>query len=140
MGVTMENEADKSDTIAGENANDVGQIAQNSPKVNLRARMEAAVVLLAEGEQTYDEIAKELGIDRKTLYNWRQDEEFRRAVVETSRQLLESYYPKFVRGLIQGIEKGDVAALRLYAQLMGEERKQFKAMLSSYEARLGDGW
>ena len=112
------------------------QHPQTSPKVDMTTKWHTAIQLLAEGELTYEEIADKLGIDRKTLYNWRQDEGFRREVVREARTVLEGHYPKFVRGLIRGLENGDVGALRLYAQLMGEERKNFKATMSSFEAEL----
>ncbi len=116
------------------------EIPQISPKVDMTSKWHTAIHLLAEGELTYEEIAEKLGIDRKTLYNWRHDEAFRREVVREARTVLEGHYPKFVRGLVKGLECGDVGALRLYAQLMGEERKNFRATMSAFDAGLQLDW
>lgn len=66
-------------------------IPQNSPTFpiggdGLNEKQLAAVELLSAGKG-YGECATILQIDRKTLYNWRQDELFQEALCERRREL-----------------------------------------------------
>ena len=66
-------------------------IPQNSPTFpsagdGLNEKQHAAVELLSAGKG-YGECATTLQIDRKTLYNWRQDELFQEALAERRREL-----------------------------------------------------
>ena len=106
---------------------------QNYPK-SIDGLQLKAIELLAEGEKTLEEIATALGIERKTLYNWRQDDKFRQAIVQESRRDLEQAYPKFKKALLKRVDEGDVGAMRLYAQMMGEfDGKKFIAALKGFD-------
>ena len=45
-------------------------------KLRLNARQRQAAILLAEGHDTVSSIAKRLGVDRTTLYNWKKRPDF----------------------------------------------------------------
>lgn len=53
---------------------EVSQVARN--KGGLTAKQRKAVELLINSNMTYQEIADEVGVNRKTLYDWRHEPQF----------------------------------------------------------------
>lgn len=52
-----------------------------------------AIELLATGNDTFEDVAKEVGIARQTLWVWRQNREFVEAVVSRARDILRAELP-----------------------------------------------
>lgn len=64
-----------------------------------------AIELLAQGGQTYIEIAEECGISVDTLRNWRKEPEFQDAVKTRCRELLKEAEPFLYHSALQQIKK-----------------------------------
>ena len=81
---------------------------------------------LTEGvkKMTSQELAKDIGIARSTLYKWRQDEDFIAYMAHLSDSRRNERHDEFNRSLIKAIRGGNngipsVKALELYAKLNG---------------------
>ena len=59
-------------------------IGENASSLNDRQRM--ALELIVAGQRDID-VAKAVGVDRKTIYRWRQDEQFRAELDACRREL-----------------------------------------------------
>lgn len=70
-------------------------------RFTLNKKKAKAVELLINGEKKVKEIADEIGISDKTLWNWRHnDEEFRRAMEWYRREIYKEHAPEAVRKII----------------------------------------
>ena len=67
---------------------------QNAPRKNRQERWERAALLVAEDQLTEEQIAGDCGVDRKTLYRWRQLAAFHAAVEEHRREWREQLKAK----------------------------------------------
>lgn len=71
---------------------------------------------------TKQEFAKYLGIARDTLYRWENTEWFQQAVRREAKKWLASRRRDVYQALIdQAIEEQNIAAIRHYSQLMGDQ-------------------
>ncbi len=77
-----------------------------------------ALVTSAPGD-SYESIAKRAGVTVRTLYNYRQRDRVREAVLKISRMLFSSSVPKWYKALDKRASGGDVSALKLAFELMG---------------------
>ena len=87
-------------------------------KLRLNARQRQAAILLAEGHDTVSSIAKKLGVDRTTLYNWKNRPDFQaltnqiqQDVVAAANAMLTSLF---------------VEALRAQAQLLKSKNERIR--------------
>ena len=98
-----------------------------------------AVKLLGEGailEMTYDEIAAECGVAYRTLFDWRQDENFQEAVRNIARATLKDAVPGMYKTLVNLLKSKDpklrLRAIELATKLTGElvERSESKVSVA----------
>jgi AcrR family transcriptional regulator len=65
-----------------------------------------AIELLAKGDLTTVKISQELGIGRRTLYQWRKQREFMDAVIYRARQMIREQLPELYRSAVKEAKKG----------------------------------
>jgi len=82
------NHFDNDDTMTPENTRNHPTAADdlNDPARDLSDKQCIAIEMLAAGKQP-GQVARVIEVDPKTLYTWRQQESFRRAVMSRRRQL-----------------------------------------------------
>jgi hypothetical protein len=76
----------------------IGQNSLNCAGVSLNEQQRAAIELLAIGRSP-GKVARQLEIDRRTLYRWRQDATFREALHDRRRELWSDAIDR-VRGMV----------------------------------------
>src|SRR5438270_12116622 len=64
-------------------------------------------------------LAKELGVERTTLYNWRKMPELHEEVYRLCRSLMGRHFPEVFACLEKEAKSGSLAHLRLYFEVMG---------------------
>jgi transposase-like protein len=83
----------------------------------LDARKLRAAVLVVDGELTRAEIAGEIGITERQLYNWMNEPEFMAAVDEAlsklRREVLPMAFQRLKRVIANGADKDAVSAIQL---------------------------
>ena len=85
-----------------------------------------AVVLLAEGGKTYQQLADELGISRITLWEWRKTPEFAAALAELQAMLADESRQFAVanrRSLLEGLTERRERLLRIVAEREAHHRE-----------------
>jgi transposase-like protein len=89
-----------------------------------------------KGVKTQEEIAEEVGVHRKTLYQWRtQNPDFIAYQNALSDHHLESYRSKADAKLMELVDRGYVKALDLYYVLLG--RKVTKSEATEVRKEIG---
>jgi|GEM_PF-3128895 len=79
-----------------------------------------AIELLAQpGEKTLDDIARELDIDKTTLWRWRRVEAFQKAVTDLAYSCLKDELPKVYKALADKAINGNVKAMELLLKYAG---------------------
>lgn len=68
--------------------------------------------------KTWEEMQKELGVDRKTLYEWRKDTGLMDALLKERRKRMVATAPRVDDALTQKALDGDIAAIRLWYERM----------------------
>jgi hypothetical protein len=80
-----------------------------------------AIELLAQpGEKTLDDIARELDIDKTTLWRWRRVEAFQKAVTDLAYSCLKDELPKVYKALADKAINGNVKAMELLLKYAGD--------------------
>ncbi len=78
------------------------------------------LALPQRGGLTYTEIADNVGVTERQLYNWRQDDDFMDAVVKRTIRNAAEYLPDIMASVPKHIiEDGNAAMLRTYMQSIG---------------------
>lgn len=82
----------------------------------LAERHYRAIELLAEvPRKNYDEIAAAVGIDRRTLFRWRERKDFERELQKAIDKRLSSMRKRMPKsGLLAHVRRGDTAAIEWY--------------------------
>lgn len=82
----------------------------------------AIVYALAEKRpgDTWEQIAKKLGLSRRQLFNLRCDKRIQGASVKIAREMLNADIPDVYRALTEKAKSGDIPAIRLFLELIGE--------------------
>lgn len=79
-----------------------------------------AIELLAQpGKKTLDDIARELDIDKTTLWRWRRVEAFQKAVTDLAYSCLKDELPKVYKALADKAINGNVKAMELLLKYAG---------------------
>jgi len=78
------------------------------------------MVILADpfDERTEEEISKDIGVSRMTMWKWRQDEDFNAAAHDMLMKFLNGELRKVYKGLVKRAAQGEVEQAKLvFAQL-----------------------
>lgn len=94
-------------------------------KKPLSARQLKAIEMLMdiENPKTNAEIATQIGVTEATLYNWLKDPRFLEALNEYAEKLMRLSRYRVNRALLRKIDAGDVQAMKLYFEKIGEIQK-----------------
>jgi transcriptional regulator with XRE-family HTH domain len=71
-------------------------------------------------KRTLESIADEIGISYSTIWRWHQDKDFINWLNEKSDKMLRSALSRIHKSLIRKAELGDVSAIKLYLENLGE--------------------
>lgn len=81
-------------------------------------------------KSTFEQIGKEIGCTRGTIWNWFQNPEFLEWVNEKSNYMQKIALVPVLKSLIRKAEVGDVQAIKLYLEKMGEFSEKLKIEVS----------
>ena len=85
------------------------------------AKQLKAIEMLArpDNELTLQEMAVELGINQSTLWRWRRNEDFQKAVTELAYSCLKDELPRLFKSLADKAIGGNVKAMELMLKYAG---------------------
>lgn len=91
-----------------------------------------AIELLARPDNELDlqQIADELGINQSTLWRWRRDENFQKAVTDLSYSCLKDELPKVFKSLANKAINGNVKAIELMLKYAGDYVEKIETKVS----------
>lgn len=104
-------------------------VPNSSENSNLTSQQLQAIELLVDydNNMTYGEIASEVGVSERTLWEWRnRNDEFIAKKKELSERGLKEKIDKVNKALIDGAEDGDPRLIKLYYERIGlyKDRKE----------------
>lgn len=96
------------------------------------AKQLKAIELLArpDNELTLQEIAVELGINQSTLWRWRRNEDFQKAVTELAYSCLKDELPRLFKSLADKAIGGNVKAMELMLKYAGNYVEKIETRVS----------
>jgi len=90
---------------------------------DLTSKQQQAIILLCDYEKdmSYKEVAAEVGITYRQLYNWRKEDDTFREVKEKAAELgLIDKLDKVNQKLVEGALDGDARLIKLYYERIGK--------------------
>lgn len=96
------------------------------------ARQLKAIEMLArpDNELTLQEMAVELGINQSTLWRWRRNEDFQKAVTELAYSCLKDELPRLFKSLADKAISGNVKAMELMLKYAGNYVEKIETKVS----------
>lgn len=96
------------------------------------AKQLKAIEMLArpDNELTLQEIADELGINQSTLWRWRRNEDFQKAVTELAYSCLKDELPRLFKSLADKAISGNVKAMELMLKYAGNYVEKIETRVS----------
>lgn len=91
-----------------------------------------AIEMLArpDNELTLQQIADELGINQSTLWRWRRNEDFQKAVTELAYSCLKDELPNLFKSLASKAISGNVKAMELMLKYAGNYVEKIETKVS----------
>lgn len=91
-----------------------------------------AIELLArpDNELSLQEMAVELGINQSTLWRWRRNEDFQKAVTELAYSCLKDELPRLFKSLADKAIDGNVKAMELMLKYAGDYVEKIETKVS----------
>lgn len=91
-----------------------------------------AIEMLArpDNELTLQEIADQLGINQSTLWRWRRNEDFQKAVTELAYSCLKDELPNLFKALADKAISGNVKAMELMLKYAGNYVEKIETKVS----------
>jgi transcriptional regulator with XRE-family HTH domain len=91
-----------------------------------------AIEMLArpDNELTLQEIADQLGINQSTLWRWRRNEDFQKAVTELAYSCLKDELPNLFKSLAGKAISGNVKAMELMLKYAGNYVEKIETKVS----------
>lgn len=91
-----------------------------------------AIEMLArpDNELTLQQIADELGINQSTLWRWRRNEDFQKAVTELAYSCLKDELPNLFKSLADKAIGGNVKAMELMLKYAGNYVEKIETKVS----------
>lgn len=91
-----------------------------------------AIEMLArpDNELTLQQIADELGINQSTLWRWRRNEDFQKAVTELAYSCLKDELPNLFKSLASKAISGNVKAMELMLKYAGNYVEKIETRVS----------
>lgn len=91
-----------------------------------------AIEMLArpDNELTLQEIADQLGINQSTLWRWRRNEDFQKAVTELAYSCLKDELPNLFKALADKAISGNVKAMELMLKYAGNYVEKIETRVS----------
>lgn len=75
---------------------------------------------------TFEQIAEKIGCSRTTIWNWFQNPDFLEWINEQATYMQKTALVPILKSLIRKAEVGDVQAIKLYLEKMGEFSEKLK--------------
>lgn len=96
------------------------------------AKQLKAIEMLArpDNELTLQEMAVELGINQSTLWRWRRNEDFQKAVTELAYSCLKDELPRLFKSLADKAIGGNVKAMELMLKYAGDYVEKIETKVS----------
>lgn len=96
------------------------------------AKQLKAIEMLArpDNELTLQEMAVELGINQSTLWRWRRNEDFQKAVTELAYSCLKDELPRLFKSLADKAIGGNVKAMELMLKYAGNYVEKIETRVS----------
>lgn len=96
------------------------------------AKQLKAIEMLArpDNELTLQEMAVELGINQSTLWRWRRNEDFQKAVTELAYSCLKDELPNLFKALADKAINGNVKAMELMLKYAGNYVEKIETRVS----------
>ena len=101
----------------------------------LTSRQLAAVEIVVQHQldKNWTEIARLCGVDRTTLWNWRQQPAFQVEVVKATRRFAGQHIPLAYHALIENVRKGKESSIKMLLELTGEyQRSGLRDLLGAW--------
>lgn len=86
--------------------------------------IEIVRAIASKGAKTFEEVAQEVGVSTKTIFNYRQKPHIKKAVRELVLSNTGDHLPEVMDILMKQVRKGNMRSIELYTKLLGLQVEQ----------------
>jgi AcrR family transcriptional regulator len=102
----------------------------------------AAARLLTDPDNrmTYLQIAEEVGVSERTLYRWREKEDFAQLIEELSDRIMKTFISEVDKAVMKSVKNGSVKAMELAYKRSGKlvDKKEISSEVDVNVSSVGD--